>query len=86
MAEFWPWDARLIHAAYWYCTDFMVNLGNLTHSSYNEANTWVLLVLIPGLLALLVGVRIVQWFELRRLRSHPSSRAHRSNENANSVT
>lgn len=45
----------------------MVNLANRVHTSYNEANTWVLLLLIPGLLVLLVGVRIVQWFQLRRL-------------------
>jgi predicted signal transduction protein with EAL and GGDEF domain len=44
----------------------MVNLANLTHTSYPEPNTWVLLVLLPGLLALLIGVRIVQWWQLRR--------------------
>lgn len=60
--------ARFVHVAYWYCCDFMVNLANRTHASYNEANTWVLLVFIPGLLALLVGVRVAQWFRLRRLR------------------
>ena len=60
--------ARCVHVAYWYCCDFMVNLANLTHTSYNEANTWVLLVLLPGLLALLIGVRAAQWFWLRRLR------------------
>ena len=60
--------ARLVQLAYWYCCDFMVNLGNLTHTSYDEANTWVLLLLVPGLLALLIGVRIAQWFRLRHLR------------------
>ncbi|MBF9220086.1 hypothetical protein [Hymenobacter ruricola] len=59
--------ARLVRFAFWYCTDFMVNLGNRTHTSYNEANAWVLLLLIPGVLALLVGVHLVQWFQLRRL-------------------
>jgi hypothetical protein len=59
---------RLIHLAYWYCCDFMVNLGNLTHSSYNEANTWVLLLALPGLLVLLIGVRVVQRVRLRQLR------------------
>ncbi|HEX8328255.1 MAG TPA: hypothetical protein VF629_11990 [Hymenobacter sp.] len=61
------WGARFVRFAFWYCTDFMVNLGNRTHTSYNEANTWVLLLLIPGLLALLVVVRLVQWFQLRHL-------------------
>ncbi|MGI4869991.1 MAG: hypothetical protein ACRYFX_02300 [Janthinobacterium lividum] len=59
---------QLIQAAFWYCCDFMVNLGNLTHTSYHEANTWVLLLLLPGLLALLVGVRVAQWLQLRRLQ------------------
>jgi hypothetical protein len=60
--------SQLIHWAFWYCCDFMVNLGNLTRSSYYEANTWVLLLLLPGLLALLVGVRLVQRVHLWRLR------------------
>lgn len=60
--------ARLAHLAYWYCCDFMVNLANRTHTSYNEANTWVLLLLIPALLAGLIGVRVAQWFQLRRVR------------------
>ena len=60
--------ARLVHFAFWYCCDFMINLGNRTHTSYSEANTWVLLLLIPGLLALLIGVRVAQWFRLRQLR------------------
>ena len=59
---------RFVHLVFWYCCDFMVNLANLTHSSYYEANTWVLLLLLPGLLALLIGVRVAQWFQLRRLR------------------
>ena len=60
--------ARLAHLAFWYCCDFMVNLANLTHASYHEANTLVLLLLLPGLLTLLIGVRVAQWFQLRRLR------------------
>lgn len=61
--------ARLVHLGYWYCTDFMVNLANRTHTSYDEANTLVLLVFLPGLLSLLVGVRVGQWFRLRKLRA-----------------
>ena len=59
---------RLVHVAFWYCVDFMVNLANLTRSSYPEANTWVLLLLLPGLLAGLIGVRVVQAAALRRTR------------------
>lgn len=60
--------ARLVQWAFWYGCDFMVNLANLTHRSYDEANTWVLLLGIPGVLALLVGVRVAQQFQLRQLR------------------
>ena len=59
---------RFGHLAFWYCVDFMVNLDNLTHSSYPEANTCVLLLLLPGLLAGLIGVRVAQGFALRRAR------------------
>lgn len=68
MTSLFPLAARAVHVAFWYCCDFMVNLGNLTHSSYHEANTWVLLLGIPGLLTLLIGVRVAQWFRLRQLR------------------
>lgn len=63
----------------------MVNLGNRTHTSYNEANTWVLLLLIPGLLALLVGVRVAQWVQLRRLTRRTGPTAYFPPSNANSV-
>jgi|GEM_PF-1979823 len=59
---------RLIRLAYWYCTDFMVNLAARWHISYNEANTRILLLLIPGLLGLLLAARLLQWGHLRRLR------------------
>jgi len=68
MSPFLHLLGRLAHLAFWYCCDFMVNLANLARTSYYEANTWVLLLLIPGLLALLIGVRVAQWFQLRRLR------------------
>ena len=59
---------RLGRLAYWYRVDFMVNLADLTGTSYPEANTWVLLLLIPGLLGLLLLVRLGQRRRLRHLR------------------
>lgn len=59
---------RLGRLAYWYCVDFMVNLATLTGTSYPEANTWVLLLLIPGLLSLLLLVRLWQCRRLCHLR------------------
>ena len=80
MDKLLEWGAPWVHFAFWYCVDFMVNLANRAHMSYNEANTWVLLLLIPGLLALLIGVRIAQRFQLRRLAArrtlHSSSITH----------
>jgi len=46
----------------------MLNLAHLTRTSYDEANTWLLL-LLPGLLSVLIGVRITQLLTLRRLRA-----------------
>lgn len=59
---------RLVSQAYWYCTDFMVNLAARWHISYNEANTRILLLLIPGLLGLLLVARLGQWLQMRKLR------------------
>ena len=59
---------EVLRLAFRYCCDFMLNLANRTGTSYDEANTWVLLLLIPGLLAGLLGVRLVQRTQLRALR------------------
>jgi hypothetical protein len=64
---------RLGQLAYWYCVDFMVNLANLTGTSYPEANTWVLLLFIPALLSLLLLVRLGQRHRLRYLRRRISA-------------
>lgn len=69
MTSLLQWGARFVHFWFWYCTDFMVNFANRTHSTYTETNTWVLLILLPGLLTLLVGIRVAQWFHIRRLNS-----------------
>ncbi|MDU0371147.1 hypothetical protein ACFPAF_12125 [Hymenobacter endophyticus] len=57
-----------IRLAYWYCTDFMVNLAARWHISYNEANTRILLLLIPGLFGLLVLAHLGQRRQMRKLR------------------
>ena len=68
------WGIHFVDSAFWYCTDFMVNLANRTHTSYDEANTWILLLLIPVLISLLIGVRMMQWLQLRRLLRPQKSR------------
>jgi hypothetical protein len=37
MSPFLHLLGRLAHLAFWYCCDFMVNLANLTRTSYYEA-------------------------------------------------
>ena len=59
---------QAVDSTFWYCVDFMVNLAGVTHSSYVEANTWVLLLLLPTLFALLMSVRLVQHQQLRTLK------------------
>ncbi|GAA4027644.1 hypothetical protein GCM10022409_09560 [Hymenobacter glaciei] len=53
--------------ALWYCVDFMVARANLHHPSDPEANNWVLL-LLPRMLARLIGVRVVRRFALRQVQ------------------
>ena len=59
---------QAVTSAFWYCVDFMVNLAGVTHSSYVEANTWVLLLLLPVLFVLLMSIRLVQHLQLRTLK------------------
>ena len=59
---------QAVNFAFWYCVDFMVNLAGVTHSSYVEANTWILLLLLPALFALLMSIRLVQHLKLRTLK------------------
>ena len=59
---------QAVDYAFWYCVDFMVNLAGLTHSSYLEVNTWVLLLLIPILFALVIGLKVVQSRQLKALQ------------------
>lgn len=40
----------LIYRAYVYCTDFIINLANLSGSSYYEINLFVFCILYPVLL------------------------------------
>ena len=58
---------QAVNAVFWYCVDFMVNLAQLTHSSYVEANTRILLLLIPALFVFLIIMRMVQYRQLRSL-------------------
>jgi len=58
----------MIESFYNYCTDFIINLANLTGLSYFEINFLFFIILYPLLLAVLLLVFLVQKKRLRRLR------------------
>lgn len=53
---------------YVYCTDFIINLANLTHTSYYEVNAFIFcflwIVVTFGLIVLL----LIQFLRLQRLK------------------
>ncbi|WP_225034695.1 hypothetical protein [Winogradskyella sp. SM1960] len=52
---------------YVYCTDFTINLANLTGTSYYEVNFFFFCVLFPFLLVVLPLTAIALKFRLRQL-------------------
>ncbi len=55
-------------AAYAYCTDFTINLANLTNTSYYEVNFFFFCVLFPFLLIVLPCTAIFLKFKLKKLQ------------------
>ena len=60
---------RLGSEAYVYCTDFTINLANLTNTSYYEVNFLFFCVLYPLLLIGLPTVALVFKIRLTRLKA-----------------
>ena len=54
---------------YVYCTDFTINLANLTGTSYYEINFFFFCVLFPILVLVLPVTAIVLKFRLKHLKS-----------------
>jgi hypothetical protein len=63
---------RIGGEAYVYCTDFTINLANLTHTSYYEINFILFCVLYPLLLVTLPTIAIILKMKLNRLKKHKS--------------
>lgn len=53
---------------YGYCTDFTINLANLTNTSYYEVNFFLFCVLFPVLLIGLPFTAFFLKFKLKRLQ------------------
>ncbi len=58
----------LLNRAYWFFTDFMVNLANLLGISYVEANFLLFLVVLPVVTLLLLSLTVYQGVVLVRLK------------------
>ncbi|WP_139856328.1 hypothetical protein [Aequorivita sinensis] len=53
---------------YAYCTDFTINLANLTGTSYYEINFFFFCVLFPFLIIVLPVIAVILKFRLRSLK------------------
>ena len=59
---------NIVIQLYMYCTDFTINLANLTGTSYYEVNFFFFCVLYPFLLVVLPLTAIYLKLKLRKLK------------------
>lgn len=60
--------AELMQWAYWYCTDFCVNLANLLEISYVELNIWLFLILFPGIIIILILLNLNRYIVAPKMK------------------
>ena len=58
----------LVGVIYVYCTDFTINLANLTNTSYYEVNFFLFCVIFPVLLIVLPCTAIFLKIKLKKLQ------------------
>ena len=61
--------SEVVNESYVYCTDFVINLANLTDTSYYEVNFFLFCVLYPFLLLLLPTIALFLKLKLHRIRN-----------------
>ena len=61
--------SEVMNKTYVYCTDFVINLANLTNTSYYEVNFFLFCVLYPFLLLLLPTIALFLKLKLHRIRN-----------------
>ena len=61
--------SEVVNKSYVYCTDFVINLANLTDTSYYEVNFFLFCVLYPFLLLLLPTIALYLKLKLHRVRN-----------------
>lgn len=63
---------ELVKFAMWfyaYCTDFLINLANITNLSYYEINFIIFILIYPGVLSLLFVIYGIQRLRLNMVRN-----------------
>ncbi len=60
---------QLMSKLYVYCTDFTINLANLTGTSYYEVNFFFFCVLFPFLLVALPAIAIFLKLKVKRMKN-----------------
>lgn len=58
-------------AIYAYCTDFVINVANITGLSYYEINAILFCFLFPGTLLLMMAIYVRQRMRLKQLVNSP---------------
>ena len=61
--------SEVVNESYVYCTDFVINLANLTGASYYEVNFFLFCVLYPFLLLLLPTIALYLKLKLHRIHN-----------------
>ena len=61
--------SEVVDNSYVYCTDFVINLANLTDTSYYEVNFFLFCVLYPFLLLLLPTIALFLKLKLHRIHN-----------------
>jgi hypothetical protein len=61
--------SEVVNESYVYCTDFVINLANLTDTSYYEVNFFLFCVLYPFLLLLLPSIALYLKLKLHRIHN-----------------
>jgi hypothetical protein len=57
---------QAVLTVFFYCTDFMINVANMTGLSYYEVNTLIFCFLWPVVSVLLIGLSLIQRRRLKQ--------------------
>jgi flagellar biogenesis protein FliO len=59
---------QLVLEVYVYCTDFIINVANLTNTSYYEVNAFLFCFVWVIITVILLIIYVVQWIRFNRLK------------------